>query len=252
VAAKFSVTVPEGSSPPASVTNTAIWSGDGCGSSNSGGGGGDEASTPDIALQTCNTNTTTTTVTKAVLTVTASNITYQYGSTPPTVSPQYAGFVGTDTVSSLTTAATCVTTNTPHSPVGATPGADTCSGAVDPNYTINYVAGSASVTPAPLTITASSPSSQTVDTAIPAITPSYSGFVNGDTASSLTTAPTCSTAATTASPAGTYATNCSGAADPNYTITYVPGTLVLTAVPVSSPATPAAPAATPRRQHLRP
>ncbi len=50
------------------------------------------------------------------------------------------------------------------------------------------------------------------DTA-PTITPSYSGFVNGDDASSLTTAPTCSTAATSSSPVGTYLSSCSGAAD---------------------------------------
>ena len=34
----------------------------------------------------------------------------------------------------------------------------------------------------------------------PAITPAYTGFVNGDGVSSLTTEPTCSTTATSASP----------------------------------------------------
>ena len=57
----------------------------------------------------------------------------------------------------------------------------------------------------------------------PTITPSYSGFVNGDDASSLTTAATCSTTATSSSPVGTYPTSCSGAADSNYSISYVTG-----------------------------
>ena len=51
---------------------------------------------------------------------------------------------------------------------------------------------------APLTITASSP--PMTYGSVPTITPLYSGFVNGDTASSLTTPPTCSTTATSSSP----------------------------------------------------
>ncbi|MGA9076777.1 MAG: MBG domain-containing protein [Acidimicrobiales bacterium] len=82
--------------------------------------------------------------------------------------------------------------------------------------------------PPTLTITASS-GSMTYGGTVPAITPSYSGFVNGDTATSLTTAPTCSTTATNSSPAGPYPSSCSGAVDPNYTITYVPGTLTVNA-----------------------
>ena len=35
---------------------------------------------------------------------------------------------------------------------------------------------------------------------VPTITAGYSGFVNGDSASSLTTKPTCSTTATSSSP----------------------------------------------------
>ena len=57
----------------------------------------------------------------------------------------------------------------------------------------------------------------------PAITPAYTGFVNGDTAGSLSTAPSCSTTATSASPAGSYPSSCTGAADPDYTISYVSG-----------------------------
>ena len=57
---------------------------------------------------------------------------------------------------------------------------------------------------------------------MPAVTPSYSGFVNGDGASSLTTAPTCSTTAASSSPVGSYPSICSGAVDADYAITYTP------------------------------
>ena len=65
---------------------------------------------------------------------------------------------------------------------------------------------------------------------VPTLTASYSGFVNGDNAASLTTLPTITTTATAASSvAGSpYAITVSGAVDPNYTITYVPGSLTVT------------------------
>jgi hypothetical protein len=63
---------------------------------------------------------------------------------------------------------------------------------------------------------------------VPTITPTFGTFVLGQTAASaLTTQPTCSTTATSASPVGTYPSNCSGAVAPNYAITYVPGSVVI-------------------------
>ena len=52
----------------------------------------------------------------------------------------------------------------------------------------------------------------------PTITPTYSGFVNNETPSSLITQPTCSTTATSASSVSgnPYSTSCAGAVDPNY------------------------------------
>jgi hypothetical protein len=57
----------------------------------------------------------------------------------------------------------------------------------------------------------------------------YSGFANGDTAASLTTPPTISTTATTASAVGTYPITASGAVSANYTISYVNGSLTVVA-----------------------
>jgi hypothetical protein len=69
------------------------------------------------------------------------------------------------------------------------------------------------ISPAPLNITASSPT-MIIGSAVQAITASYTGFVNGDNPASLTTQPTCTTTATSTSPAGTYPTTCTGAAAP--------------------------------------
>jgi hypothetical protein len=94
------------------------------------------------------------------------------------------------------------------------------------------------VAPAPLTITVDNQSS-VQGASLPALTFTSSGFVNGDTVASLTTAPTVSTTATAASAVGSYPITASGAVDPNYTINYVPGTLTITAgtpTPIPAPA----------------
>ena len=93
-----------------------------------------------------------------------------------------------------------------------------------PESTSNVV--SQTVNPAPLTITASN-QAKVYGQANPALTVSYSGFVNGDTSASLTTGPTVTTTATTTSPVGSYPITASGAVDPNYTISYVAGTLTI-------------------------
>ena len=113
--------------------------------------------------------------------------------------------------SSLTNSPICSTSATSSSPVGTYPSA--CSGASDANYTISYVAGAVQVTTAPLVVAASSPS-MTYGCPVPTITASYSGFVNGDNASSLTTAPTCSTTATSTSPVGQYPSTLLGSGRP--------------------------------------
>jgi hypothetical protein len=62
---------------------------------------------------------------------------------------------------------------------------------------------------------------------VPAISPSYNGFVNGDGAASLTTPPTCGTTYTQSSPIASYLTSCTGAVDANYSISYVPGSVTV-------------------------
>ena len=79
----------------------------------------------------------------------------------------------------------------------------TANGAVDANYTITQVSGTLMITPAALTITANN-TNKVYGAALPAFTAKYNGFVNGDTAASLTTPVTLGTAATSANPVGNY------------------------------------------------
>ncbi|PWG77881.1 MBG domain-containing protein, partial [Pararcticibacter amylolyticus] len=92
-------------------------------------------------------------------------------------------------------------------------------------YDFTYVDGTLTVGKAMLTITADN-KSRIYGAANPALTVSYSGFVNGDTPASIT-APSVSTAATTASAAGTYPITASGATSANYNFTYVNGVLTV-------------------------
>src|SRR6185436_5118637 len=151
----------------------------------------------------------TLTVTPAALTVTAQDQTKTYGAATPALTVSYSGFVNGDTAASLTTPPTVATMATAASAVGTYP--ITVSGGVSGNYTIVAVNGTLTVTPAALTVTAHD-QTKTYGAATPVLTVSYSGFVNGDTAGSLTTPPTVATTATATSAVGTYPITASGAA----------------------------------------
>ena len=168
------------------------------------------------------------TVTSAPLTITANNQSKVYGAALPTLTASYSGFVNGDSAASLTTPPTLSTTATAASHGAGNPYAISASGAVDPDYTISYVAGRLTITPAALTITANN-QTKVYGQANPALTVSYSGFVNGDTAASLTTPPTVTTTATTLSPVSgsPYPITASGAVDSDYTISYVAGKLTI-------------------------
>jgi hypothetical protein len=108
-----------------------------------------------------------------------------------------------------------------------------------PADTTNYTSAGASVSinllAKPLVITAND-QMMNWGGRLPTLTVSYAGFVNGDTAGSLLTAPTVTTSISSASPAGIYtnAINAGGASDPDYDIAYVSGTMtVLAPVPPS-------------------
>jgi hypothetical protein len=161
-------------------------------------------------------------VTKAVLAITANNQSRPYGSANPSFTIAYAGFVNGDTASSIAPPMAS-TSATATSAVGSYP--ITLSGGSATNYSLTLASGTLTVTKAALTATANN---QTKIYGAPnsALTISYVGFVNGDTASSIT-APIASTTATTASSVGSYPISLSGASATNYTITLVSGTLTI-------------------------
>ena len=164
-----------------------------------------------------------------------------YLSTSPTATTTLLGTFSESDHSPLAAGASYTDTESVTIPAATAPGAYYLVAVVDSgdsinesSYADNLNSAPLTVNPPPLIITASS-ASMTYGGTVPTITPSYSGFVNGDNASSLTALPTCSTAVTSSSPVGTYQTNCVGASDPNYAISYVQGTLTITnAAPVVS------------------
>jgi hypothetical protein len=172
----------------------------------------------------------TLTVTPAALSITAVDKSKVYGAALPTLTASYSGFVNGDDASNLDTPVTLGTAASASSPVGTY--TITANGAVDVNYTITHVNGTLTITPAALTITAVD-KSKVYGAALPTLTATYGGFVNGDDASNLDTAVSLTAAATASSPAGTYTITASGAVDANYTITHVNGTLTVTTATIT-------------------
>src|SRR5207249_4523250 len=136
---------------------------------------------------------------------------------------------------SLTTEPAIATSATVSSHVAGSPYSIGASGAVDTNYTFSYAAGTLSVTPVTLTITANS-STKAYGAALPALTVTYLGLVNGDTSATFSSAPNTAPAITTTAHADShvagnpYSITASRAADSDYTISYVDGTLTVTPV----------------------
>jgi hypothetical protein len=95
------------------------------------------------------------------------------------------------------------------------------------NYIVTFLTiATGVINPAPLVITASS-TTVPYRSPVPAITASYSGFVNAETNSVLTAQPICSTTYAQGSPVGIYPTSCSRAAAVNYSISFTAGTLTV-------------------------
>ena len=174
---------------------------------------------------------TTVTVIPAPLTITAHGVSRVYGASDPTLGVTYTGFVNGETPSALGGGLSVVdSTPAATTSVGSYPGAITASGPISTNYTITYVAGTLTVTPAALTITDNGVS-RVYGAFDPTLGVVYAGFVNGETSSVLggTLSVVDLKAATTTS-VGSYAgaITASGQTSTNYTITYVAGDLTVT------------------------
>jgi uncharacterized repeat protein (TIGR01451 family) len=179
---------------------------------------------------------TTINVDPATLTITAHNKSTTYGGPMP-AEPNYSasGFVNGDKLKFMPSLPTCSVTATSYAGNDISPPgiyAVNCSGADNPNYTIDYVPGIFTVFKAHLTITSDSKEA-TFGGTMPALTYTPSGFVNGEDSSALTSQPNCVSAVKssadgliTSSP-GSYPITCKGASDPNYSISNVAGTFTV-------------------------
>src|SRR5439155_25005097 len=121
-------------------------------------------------------------ITRAEATVMANNRTKTYGQSATFAGTEFTptGLVNGDTVTSvtLTSSGAAATASGSASPYAIVPSAATGTGLG--NYTIGYVNGTLTVTPAALTIAADG-KTRAYGTANPAFTASYSGFKNSET-----------------------------------------------------------------------
>jgi len=118
-------------------------------------------------------------ISPAALTITAEDASKVYGAELPVFNASYTGFVNGDTPASLTTPVVLSTSATVTSHVGTY--AIIASGASSADYSISYVKGTLSVTPAALTVTADA-QAKTYGEANPALTYQITSgwLVNGD------------------------------------------------------------------------
>ena len=169
------------------------------------------------------------TVNKAGLTATASNASRVYGQSNPGFTINYSGFVNGDTQAVIDTKPTA-TCSAVASSVAGSAFPIIPAGGVDNNYTFTYVNGSLSITKAIL-IAKPDDKSRSYGLPNPTFTISYTGFVNGDNASSITQ-PTASTTALPTTSVGSYSITLSGGSSSNYSFTLQNGSLVINPSPL--------------------
>lgn len=105
-----------------------------------------------------------------------------------------------------------------------------------PGYLGSSVTNSLTIDQVVLTVTADS-QTKTYGDPDPVFTFTYSGFLPGDDETGLTTQPTCTVNSIHIN-VGTYAIDCSGGVDDNYTFVYIPGTLTITGRAITATADP--------------
>ena len=151
------------------------------------------------------------------VTVTANNVTRVYGDANPAFTYTASGTLnGTPELKCAATATSPVGTY----PITVTQGTVTGANVVG-------VAGTLTITPAPLTVKADD-KSRLENTDNPAFTITYTGFKNNETEAVLDAKPVATTTATKTSAPGSYPITVSGGSAKNYTLTYVAGTLTIT------------------------
>ena len=171
------------------------------------------------------------TITPAPLTITGDTTSSLYTSNLQTNTFTTSGLLGSDSVTSVATLASGTNVGTYADNLTSATGTGLT------NYTIGYVNGSLTITPAPLTITAND-ASRPVNTLNPQFSATYTGFVGGETPAMLNGVLAFATPATLTSPVGIYPITPYGQSSGNYTITYLDGDLTVYGAPVITPTLP--------------
>jgi hypothetical protein len=178
------------------------------------------------------------TIEPATLTVTANDKSRDYGDSNPLFDATITGFKNGETLatSGVTGSPSCTTTATSASGVGTYPIACALGTLAATNYDFSFVAGTLTIEPVALTVTADAvPSTAAIDHFTrpydqpdPVFTVRYDGFVNGDDPADLGGTLSITTTALTFSPIGAYPVTPFGLTSINYAITFVAGTLDIT------------------------
>ena len=163
------------------------------------------------------------TVTKAPLTVKADDKSRLEGTANPTFTVSYTGFKNGETEAVLDEKPTATTTATISSPAGTYP--ITVSGGSAKNYALSYQNGTLTITAGTLMVTAKSYTREYGEA-----NPTFEYEVTGTGVLHGTPAISCS--ATKESPVGTYDIIVSRGTVENDNVTYVKGTLTITAAPL--------------------
>ena len=170
--------------------------------------------------------TGTLTVTKAPLSARVYDETKVYGSNNPYFAIKYSGLKNGETTPEWTTYPSFQTTATIQSGVGEY--AVNVINAIPKNYNLStIIAGTLTITPAPLTIQANN-ATRLYYNDNPSLNYTCSGFKNNENESVLVNMPILSTSATKTSDVGSYTINVGGTSSPNYSISYISGTLSIT------------------------
>ena len=169
------------------------------------------------------------TVGPKALTVTAANSSKTYGQTKTFAGTEFttSGLVSGDSVTSATLASSGAVNTAAVGSYNITASAAVGTGLS--NYTISYAVGTLTVNKANLTVTADN-KVRAFGAADPAFTFTLTGLQNGETASVLDSAPTCTVSVAHGAP-GTYPIVCAGGSDDNYNLaSYVNGALTVSGV----------------------
>ncbi len=167
----------------------------------------------------------------AVLTVMADDQERPYGAINGPLTVSYNGFLNGEDAGVLSGSPALSTEAETNSPVGTYPIQVNPGTLSNAHYAFVCVDGALTVTQALLTVQADD-QTRVYGASNAPLTASYSGFVNGQDISILSGSPEVSTVAETSSAVGTYAITVSqgslSAADTNYSLAFLPGTLAVT------------------------